>query len=105
MRRTADLEASPRHWPSPETGGNLECPRPWSDTVTVKDWFINPVQLIEIIRAGNGKIWLNAQVGQIIRAMAGFTTQTGLSWDAAAGGAGTAEQQSQFQSILATNWQ
>ena len=29
----------------------------------------------------------------------------GVSWDAASGGGGTADQQAQFQNILAANWQ
>jgi hypothetical protein len=41
----------------------------------------------------------------LIDAMAGFTTTTGLSWDAASGGAGDPGQQAQFQGIIAANWQ
>jgi hypothetical protein len=37
--------------------------------------------------------------------MAVFSTQTGVSWEAAAAGGGTAQQQAEFQNIIAANWQ
>ena len=76
-----------------------------SDQVTIQNWYISSANQIETIQAGNGQILLNTQVNQLIQSMAGFTQQTGLSWDAAAGGAGDPAQQAQFQGILATNWQ
>jgi Ca2+-binding RTX toxin-like protein len=75
------------------------------DQITVKNWFDGTAHQTEIIQAGNGQQLLNTQVDQLIQAMGQFTTDTGLSWDAAAGGAGTAQQQAQFQGILAANWQ
>jgi hypothetical protein len=44
-------------------------------------------------------------VDQLIQAMAQFTTDTGLSWDAASGGAGDPGRQAQFQGIIAASWQ
>ena len=76
-----------------------------SDYVTVQNWYSSSSNRTETIQAGNGEVLLSTQVDQLIQAMAQFTTDTGLSWDAAAGGAGTAAQQAQFQGILATNWQ
>jgi Ca2+-binding RTX toxin-like protein len=77
-----------------------------TDSVTIQNWYTSPtVSQIETIQAGNGQTLLNSQVDQLIQAMAQFTTDTGLSWDAAAGGAGTVQQQAQFQGILAANWQ
>jgi hypothetical protein len=74
--------------------------------VTIQNWYTSPAtNQIETIEAGIGQTLLNTQVDQLIQAMAGFTQQTGLSWDAAAGRAGTVAQQAQFQGILAANWQ
>ena len=76
-----------------------------SDQVTVQNWYTSSVNRTETIQAGNGQTLLSTQVNQLIQAMAGFTQQTGLSWDAASGGAGDPGQQTQFQSIVAANWQ
>jgi Ca2+-binding RTX toxin-like protein len=76
-----------------------------ADQVTIQSWYTNSNSQVETIQAGNGQILLSTQVDQLIQAMAQFTTDTGLSWDAAAGGAGTVQQQAQFQGILAANWQ
>ncbi len=77
-----------------------------TDQVTIQNWYTNPTtNQIETIQAGNGQTLLNTQVQQLIDAMAQFTTDTGLSWDAASGGAGDPGQQAQFQGIIAANWQ
>jgi hypothetical protein len=60
---------------------------------------------VETIQAGNGQTLQNTQVDQLIQAMATFTQQTGLSWDNASIGGGTAQQQTQFQGIIAASWQ
>jgi Ca2+-binding RTX toxin-like protein len=75
------------------------------DQITVKNWFVGTTNQTEIIQAGDGQALVNTQVQQLIDAMAQFTTDTGVSWDAAAGGAGTVQQQAQFQGILAASWQ
>jgi hypothetical protein len=76
-----------------------------SDQITVQNWYTSSVNRTETIQAGNGEILLSAQVDQLIQAMASFTSQTGLSWDAAIEGGGTVQQQAQFQGIIAANWQ
>ena len=77
-----------------------------TERVTIQNWYANPTTAqVETIQAGNGDTLLNTQVQQLIDAMAQFTTDTGLSWDAASGGAGDPGQQAQFQGILAANWQ
>lgn len=76
-----------------------------TDYVTVQNWYTSSANQTETIQAGNGQQLLNTQVDQLIQAMAAFSQQTGLSWDAAAGGAGTVQQQAQFQGILTANWQ
>jgi Ca2+-binding RTX toxin-like protein len=75
-----------------------------TDSVTIQNWYTSANNQVETIQAGNGQTLLNTQVDQLIQAMAQFTNHTGLSWDDAAGGAGTAQQQAQFQGILAANW-
>jgi Ca2+-binding RTX toxin-like protein len=77
-----------------------------AERVIIEDWYSDPTTAqVETIKAGNGQTLLSTQVDQLIQAMAGFTQNTGLSWDAASGGGGTAQQQTQFQDILAANWQ
>jgi Ca2+-binding RTX toxin-like protein len=77
-----------------------------TDRVTIQNWFSTPnTAQVETIQAGNGQTLLSTQVDQLIQAMAQFTTDTGLSWDAASGGAGDPGQQTQFQGIVAASWQ
>jgi Ca2+-binding RTX toxin-like protein len=76
-----------------------------SDHVTIRNWYASANNRIETIEAGGGQVLLSTQVNQLLQAMATFTRQTGLSWEALAGGAGTAQQQTDFQNILAANWQ
>jgi Ca2+-binding RTX toxin-like protein len=76
-----------------------------SDQITVQNWYTSSVNRTETIQAGNGQTLLSTQVNQLIQAMAGFTQQTGLSWDAAIEGSGTVQQQAEFQGILAASWQ
>ncbi len=73
-----------------------------SDQITVQNWYTGSVNRTETIQAGNGDVLLSTQVDQLIQAMAQFTINTGVSWDDASGGAG---DQTQFQGILAANWQ
>ena len=55
---------------------------------------------IETIQAGNGQTLLSTQVDQLIQAMAGFTQQTGLTWDQ-----GIDQQPQEVQAVLAASWQ
>ena len=76
-----------------------------SDRITVQNWYVGTSNRIETIQAGNGQTLLSTQVDQLIQAMAGFTQQTGLSWEDGIEGDGTNQQQAQFQGILAASWQ
>ncbi len=70
------------------------------DQVTVQDWYLGRAHRIETIQAGNGEVLLSAQVDQLIQAMAGFSQQTGLTWDQ------TIDQRPQdVQAVLAASWQ
>ncbi|MBS0182663.1 MAG: putative Ig domain-containing protein [Nitrospira sp.] len=71
-----------------------------ANQVTVKDWYLNSHNRIETIQAGNGEILLSTQVDQLIQAMAGFTQQTGLTWDQAID-----QRPQDVQAVLAASWQ
>lgn len=72
-----------------------------TDTVTVQNWYSAPITAqVETIQAGNGQTLLSTQVDQLIQAMAGFTQQTGLTWDQAID-----QQPQQVQTVLAASWQ
>ena len=53
----------------------------------------------EVLQAGDGSQLLNTQVDQLIQAMAGFSAQSGLSWDQAID-----QRPQDVQMILAANW-
>ena len=71
-----------------------------SDQITVQNWYTGSGNRTETIQAGNGQTLLSTQVNQLIQAMAGFTQQTGLTWDQ-----GIDQQPQQVQNILAASWQ
>jgi Ca2+-binding RTX toxin-like protein len=71
-----------------------------SDQITVQNWYVGTTNRTETIQAGNGQTLLSTQVDQLIQAMAGFTQQTGLTWDQAID-----QQPTQVQSILTASWQ
>ncbi|BFU95945.1 MAG: hypothetical protein NTNFB02_26670 [Nitrospira sp.] len=71
-----------------------------NDVVTIRNWYTSPAtNQIENIQAGNGQHLLNTQVDQLIQAMAGFSQQSGLTWDQAID-----QQPQQVQAVLAANW-
>jgi Ca2+-binding RTX toxin-like protein len=72
-----------------------------TDYVTVQNWYSTPTTAqVETIQAGNGQTLLSTQVDQLIQAMAGFTQQTGLTWDQAID-----QQPQEVQTVLAASWQ
>ena len=70
-----------------------------TDQVTINNWYAGATNQIETVQAGNGQQLMSAQVNQLIQAMAGFTQQTGLSWDQA-----IAQRPQDVQQVLAANW-
>jgi Ca2+-binding RTX toxin-like protein len=73
-----------------------------TDTVTIRNWYINAANRAEVIEAGDGQVLLSSQVDQLIQAMAAFSAQNGgISWDQAI------DQNPQgVQAVLAANgWQ
>jgi len=71
-----------------------------SDQITVQNWYVGTSSRIETIQASNGQTLLSTQVDQLMQAMAGFTQQTGLTWDQAID-----QQPQDVQAILAASWQ
>jgi hypothetical protein len=71
-----------------------------ADQVTVQNWYGGASNQIETLQAGNGQTLLSTQVDQLIQAMAGFTQQTGLTWDQAID-----QQPQEVQAVLAASWQ
>ena len=70
-----------------------------TDQMTISNWYAGAANQIETVQAGNGQQLMNTQVNQLIQAMAGFTQQSGLSWDQA-----IAQRPQDVQQILAANW-
>ncbi len=70
-----------------------------TDQVTIANWYGGATNQIETVQAGNGQQLMSTQVNQLIQAMAGFTQQTGLSWEQA-----VAQRPQDVQQVLAANW-
>ncbi|MEW6248926.1 MAG: calcium-binding protein [Nitrospirota bacterium] len=84
-----------------QNGNDLEIARYNStDQLTIQNWYTGSSYQIETIQAGNGQQLLNTQVEQLLQAMAGFSAQTGLTWEQA-----IAQRPEDVQAILAANWQ
>ncbi len=71
-----------------------------SDQITVQNWYVGTTNRTETIQAGNGQALLSTQVDQLIQAMAGFTAQTGLTWDQAID-----QRPQDVQTVLTASWQ
>jgi trimeric autotransporter adhesin len=71
-----------------------------TDQVTIQNWYTSSANRTEAIQAGNGQTMLSTQVDQLIQAMAGFTQQTGLTWDQAID-----QRPQEVQAVLAASWQ
>ena len=71
-----------------------------SDPITVQNWYAGTTNQVETIQAGNGQTLLSTQVDQLIQAMAGFTQQTGLTWDQAID-----QRPQEVQTVLTASWQ
>lgn len=71
-----------------------------TDQVTIQNWYSGVTNQAETIQAGNGQTLLSTQVDQLIQAMAGFTQQSGLTWDQAID-----QRPQEVQAVLAASWQ
>jgi Ca2+-binding RTX toxin-like protein len=70
-----------------------------TDQVTIANWYGGVTNQVETVQVANGQQLMSTQVNQLIQAMAGFTQQTGLSWEQA-----IAQRPQDVQQILAANW-
>lgn len=70
------------------------------DTLTINNWYSDNLNQVKQFEATNGERLLNNNVDQLIQAMAGFTQQTGLTWDQAID-----QQPQDVQAVLAASWQ
>lgn len=71
-----------------------------SEHVVVENWYLGDAHQVEHLQAGNGQTVLNTQVDQLIQAMAGFSQQSGLTWDQAID-----QRPQDVQTVLAASWQ
>mgnify|MGYP000887924256 CR=1 FL=1 len=71
-----------------------------ADEILLENWFLGEDYQVETIEAGTGGTLLNAQVDQLIQAMASFSQQSGLTWDQAID-----QRPQDVQTVLAASWQ
>ena len=55
---------------------------------------------METIQAGKGQTLLSSQMYQLIEAMAGFSSDNGMTWDQ-----GLAAKPEEVQAVVAASWQ
>lgn len=71
-----------------------------TDSVTIQNWYTSlTTNQLETIQTGDGQQLVNTQVDQLIQAMATFSQQTGLTWDAAID-----QRPQEVQAVLAASW-
>ena len=70
-----------------------------TDQFTVQGWYADRDNRVDEFVAGNGQSLEDSKVNQLIQAMAGFTTQTGLTWEQA-----ISQRPQDVQQILAASW-
>ena len=70
------------------------------DTLTVQDWYRGSAYQVETIQAGDGRRLASTGVDQLIQAMAGFSSGTGLSWTDA-----VQQRPAEVEAILSAHWQ
>ena len=71
-----------------------------TDVVVVRDWYKGANPPVEVFQTTSGQRLVAAEVARLVQAMAGFTAQTGLSWDQAID-----QRPTDVQAILAAHWQ
>ncbi|KJZ34004.1 hypothetical protein VC35_27905 [Pseudomonas fluorescens] len=85
-------------WFSRENNNLVIDARGSEDRITVKDWYINPAQQIDVIQAGSTALYANA-VDNLVNAMAAFGAPAGGEINL------TQAQHDQLNVVIATNWQ
>ena len=70
------------------------------DTFTINNWYSDNLNQVKQFEVTNGELLLSNKVDQLIQAMAGFSAQTGLTWEQ-----GIEQRPQDVQTILAASWQ
>jgi Ca2+-binding RTX toxin-like protein len=70
-----------------------------AEQILLENWFLGEGYQVETIEAGAGVTLLSSQVDQLIQAMAGFSQQSGLTWDQAID-----QRPQDVQTVLAASW-
>jgi len=70
-----------------------------TDQFTVQDWYADRDNRVDEFVTGHGRSLEDSKVNQLIQAMAGFTSQTGLTWEQA-----IAQRPQDVQQILSASW-
>jgi hypothetical protein len=70
-----------------------------TDQIAIQNWSSSTNYQTEVFQAADGSALLNSQVGQLIQAMATFTTNNGISWNQA-----IQDRPQDVQQILAQYW-
>lgn len=70
------------------------------DSLAVQDWYRGSAYQVETIQAGDGRLLASSRVDQLIQAMAGFSSSTGLSWTDA-----IQQRPAEVEAILGAHWQ
>jgi Ca2+-binding RTX toxin-like protein len=68
------------------------------DSITIRDWYLNPAQQLDAIQAGTSTLYANA-VNNLVNAMATFGAPNGGELNL------TAAQREQLNLLIAANWQ
>jgi hypothetical protein len=71
-----------------------------ADQMTGQNWYSATSPQVETLQTGNGQTLLNSQVNQLIEAMAGFSSDNGMTWDQ-----GLAAKPEEVQAVIAASWQ
>ena len=69
-----------------------------ADSITVSGWYQG--NQVESFTTGNGETLVNSQVDLLVEAMAGFSAESGLSWDEA-----LTQRPADVEAVLAQSWQ
>lgn len=67
--------------------------------ITVQDWYADRDNRVDEFVTGHGRSLEDSKLNQLIQAMAGFTSQTGLTWEQA-----IAQRPQDVQQILSASW-
>ena len=71
-----------------------------NDQIMIQNWFGGASNQVETIQTDKGRTLLSSQVNQLIDAMAGFSSNNGMTWDQ-----GTTAKPEEVAAVVAASWQ